>query len=92
MNVTVRPDRPLDRPVVARGDPMNPLETLVQARLDDIHADANAAQWRRAAARRGAAPGGDLRRGLRIRIGHGLVAVGAALAGEERQAGERRSA
>jgi hypothetical protein len=71
---------------------MNPLETLVQARLDDIHADVGAARARRAIARSGASDGGDLRRALRVRIGHGLVAFGAAVAGDERHAQERRTA
>jgi hypothetical protein len=91
MNVTTGHADPPDRPVVARGDPMNPLETLVQARLDDIHADVSAAHSRRAA-RRGASEGRATLRSARIRIGRGLVAVGAAVAGEERQARERHTA
>jgi len=82
----------MDRPVVARGDPMNPLETLVQARLDDISAGVSAARSRRAVARRGASAGRDMLRSVRVRIGHRLVAVGAAVAGDERHAHERRTA
>ena len=92
MNVTPGHVQILDRPVAARGDPMNPLETLVQSRLDDIHADVRAERARRALARGGASGGGDLRRALRVRIGHGLVAFGAAVAGDERHTHERRTA
>jgi hypothetical protein len=92
MNVTAGHVQPSDRPVAARGDPMNPLEALVQARLDDIHADVGAARARRAVVRRGASDGGDLRRAVRVRIGRGLVALGAAVAGDERHAHERRTA
>jgi hypothetical protein len=91
MNVTAAHRHPSDRPVVARGDPMNPLEALVQARLDDIHADVDSLRSHRVASRRGAPPGADIRR-LRVRIGRGLVAFGAALAGEERPARDRRAA
>jgi hypothetical protein len=90
MNVTTH-CQPLDRPVVARGDPMNPFEVLVQARLDDIHADVDALRSHRVATRGGAPPGVDIRR-LRVRIGRGLVAFGAALAGEERPARDQRAA
>jgi hypothetical protein len=90
MNVTTGHAYPPDRPVVARGDPMNPLETLVQARLDDIHADVSAAHSRRAV-RRGASESRAMIR-ARIRIGRGLVAFGAAVAGEERHAQERHTA
>ncbi len=71
---------------------MNPLEALVQARLDDIHAGVSAARSRRAVAGRGASKRGDTLRSVRIRIGHGLVAFGAAVAGEEHHAHERRTA
>jgi hypothetical protein len=92
MNVTAGYPLPHDRPDVARGDPMNPLEMLVQARLDDLHAQVGAARSRRAAARSSATRGADLRRALRIRIGRGLVAIGAAVAGEEHQVREHRTA
>jgi hypothetical protein len=91
MNVTAGYRQATDRPVVARGDPMNPLEALVQARLDDIHADISTANSRRAVSRRGSPPAGDLR-WLRIRIGRGIVAVGVALAGDERPAHDHRTA
>jgi len=91
MNVTAGYRQATDRPVVARGDPMNPLEALVQARLDDIHADISTANYRRAVSRRTSRPGRDMR-GLRIRIGRGIVAVGAALAGDERPARDHRTA
>jgi hypothetical protein len=91
MNVTAEYRQATDRPVVARGDPMNPLEALVQARLDDIHADISTATSRRAVSRRTSPPRRDMRR-LRIRIGRGIVAVGAALAGDERPARDHRTA
>jgi hypothetical protein len=91
MNVTAPYRQATDRPAVARGDPMNPLEALVQARLDDLHADTSTANFRRAASRRSSPPRGDMQR-LRIRIGHGIVAVGAALAGDERPAQDHRTA
>jgi hypothetical protein len=91
MNVTAGYRQGVDRPVVARGDPMNPLEALVQARLDDIYADVGTANPRRAVSRRRSRPRLDMRR-LRIRIGRGIVAVGAALAGDDRPAREHRTA
>jgi hypothetical protein len=91
MNVTTGYRQATDRPVVARGDPMNPLEALVQARLDDIHADISTASSRRAVARMGSRRRGDIRR-LRFRIGRGIVVVGAALAGDERPAHDHRTA
>jgi hypothetical protein len=89
--------QPTDRHAASMGTTggaMNPLELLVQARLDDIQADVRAAQARRAVARQGAPPGSvpDRSRALRARIGHGLVAFGAAVAGEERPAHDRRAA
>jgi hypothetical protein len=91
MNVTAGYRQVTDRPVVARGDPMNPLEALVQARLDDIHADISTASSRRAVSRGTSRPRRDMRR-LRYRIGRGIVAVGAALAGDERPARDQRTA
>ena len=91
MNVTAGYRQATDRPVVARGDPMNPLEALVQARLDDIYADMGTANSRRAVSRRTSRPRRDMRR-LRIRIGRGIVALGASLAGDERPARDHRMA
>jgi len=91
MNVNTSYRQGTDRPVVARGDPMNPLEALVQARLDDIYADMGAANSRRGVSRRSSRPRRDMRR-LRIRIGRGIVALGAALAGDERPARDHRMA
>ena len=92
MNVTAGYRQPTDRPVVVRGDPMNPIvEALVQARLDDIYADTGTANARRAVSRRTSRPRRDMRR-LRIRIGRGIVAIGAALAGDERPAPDHRAA
>jgi hypothetical protein len=91
MNVTAGYRQATDRPVVARGDPMNPLEALVQARLDDIHTDIGTANSRRAVSRRTSRPRRDMRR-LRLRIGRGIVAVGAALAGDELSAHDHRTA
>jgi hypothetical protein len=70
---------------------MNPLEALVQARLDDIYAHVSTANSQRAVSRRRSPPGRDMRR-LRIRIGRGIVAVGATLAGDERPAQDHRTA
>ena len=92
MNVTAGYRQPTDRPVVVRGDPMNPLgEALVQARLDDIYADTSTANSHRAVARTTSRPRRDMRR-LRIRIGRGIVAVGTALAGDERPARDHGTA
>jgi hypothetical protein len=91
MNVTTRTHQAIDRPVVARGNPMNPLETLVQARLDDIHAHISTANSQRAVSRRRSQPGRDMRR-LRIRIGRGIISLGAAMAGDERPARDHRAA
>jgi hypothetical protein len=95
MNVTrYQPTYPHAASMGIRGDAMNPLELLVQARLEDIQADVRAAQARRSVARQGAPPGSwrDRSRALRVRIGHVLVSFGAAVAGEERPAPDQRAA
>jgi hypothetical protein len=90
MNVTTSNNQATDRPVVAGGNPINPLEALVQARLDDIYAHISTAYSRGAVSRRRSPPALDLRR-LRIRIGRGIIALGAALAGDERPAHYHRT-
>ena len=91
MNVTGGQPHYMDRPVVAHGFPMTPQEALVQARLDDLHAHVDAAQAA-ASARIGTTPHGEPVRSLRVRIGHGIVALGAALAGEESRIHDHRPA
>jgi hypothetical protein len=92
------PVRFTDRPILAQRAPITPIEALIQGRLDDIYTDVQAGEARRAAARQaarqGAPPGPAHERlgALRIRIGHGLVAVGVAVAGEKARAHDRPAA
>lgn len=96
------PVRFTDRPILAQRAPITPIEALIQGRLDDIYTDVQAGEARLAAARQaarqgarqGAPPGPAHERlgALRIRIGHGLVAVGVAVAGEKARAHDRPAA